>query len=191
MIVINTQALILTLFLFVLILLIWNYLVMFIDTRNESEYRDLMEQQTVLVSKIIQQQSSIIPTIGKLRYFPDKSGFFVVLNYEGKILVHGDYQGNVQDLTNIPFEFPITDITEMARHGGGYIRYNYKGYIYQSFVCSLSNSPYIVCSGLFIDVYHTEKRKKEWKRRDKILFKRPKHTPNRPQQILPIPNIPK
>ncbi len=161
-------------FILLLFIIIYNYLRSIIDARNESEYRDIIEYQTTLLGHILAENPNVLPTISKLRFFPDKSGFFIVLNYEGKILSHGDYKGEIKDSTTVPFQLPTREMVEIAKNGGGYIRYNYKGYIYQSFVYSLPTSPYIVCSGLFTDIHHIEKRRNQWKRVDKVLFKQPR-----------------
>jgi len=158
-------------FIFVLfLLLMWNYITNMIHTRNESEYKDITEYQTMLVANLLTKHPVILPSIGKLRYFPDNSGFFMVLNLEGKILVHGNYDGDVSNAEKLPFNVPTKEIVEVAKEGGGYIRYNYKGYIYQTFVYLAPNSPYIVCSGLYVDTQHIQARKR-WKRFDKLMLK--------------------
>lgn len=158
-------------FIFVLfLLLMWIYITNIINIRNESEYKDIVEYQTMLVANLLTKHPNILPSIGKLRYFPDNSGFFIVLDIEGKILVHGNYDGDVSNIDQLPFHIPTKEIVEVAKGGGGYIRYNYQGYIYQTFVYLVPNSSYIVCSGLYVDTQHIQARK-QWKRFDKLMLK--------------------
>ena len=154
------------------IILGYGYLKNAIVTRNEAEYRDIMEYQTMLVAALVEQSPAIIPSISKIRYFPDKSGFFTVLNFQGKLLCHGDYDGNL-DEKSLPFNFPVNEIVELAKNGGGYIRYNYKGFIYESFVYVYPDSSYIICSGIYNDLQHIQNRMSTWKRVDKTLLKLP------------------
>jgi hypothetical protein len=149
--------------------LIWVYCKNAIATRNEAEYRDIVEYQTMLAAALISQHPSLIPDFQKVRYFPDQSGFFVVLDFTGKVLCHGDYDGDIDQ--PLPFNLPINSILETARNGGGYVRYNYKGHIYESFVYVYPGSSYIVCSGLFIDIHHIQKRLDTWTRVDRTLLK--------------------
>ena len=146
------------------------YIINIITTRNESEYKDIVEYQTMLVANILTQNPSILSSIGKLRYFPDKSGFFIILDYSGKILVNGDYDGDLAG--PLPFDLPTANIVDTAKQGGGYIIFNYKGNIFQLFIYSIPSSPYIVCSGIFTDVYHIDHRQNTWKRKDRILPKK-------------------
>ena len=157
---------------FVMLSLLVVYMRHMFTVRNESEYRDIVEYQTMLVAAMLAAQPNLLPTVGKLRYFPDQSGFFIVLDYTGKILVHGDYDGKLDSEQHLPFIIPVNDMVETAKNGGGYIRYNYKGHIYQSFVYGYPNSPYIVTSGLFSDLHHVTKRK-EWKRVDRTVIRNP------------------
>ena len=159
----------------VLLILLRLYISNVMTIRNESEYKDIVEYQTMLLSDILTDNPSILPSIGKLRYFPDKSGFFIVLDYLGKILVHGDFSGDLNG--TLPFDLPVTSITDIAKQGGGYVRFNYKGNIFQLFVYSTpSSSPYIVCSGMNTDVHHIDFRQKMWKRQDRFLMKKSRVT---------------
>jgi hypothetical protein len=130
----------------------------------------------MLVANLITQHPDLIPTVGKVRYFPDRSGFFIVLGFDGKVLVHGDYEGSIETTPpkQLPFELPINEIITIAKQGGGYLKMNYKGYIYQMFIYSVLNSPYIVCSGLYIDTYHIKQRRTQWKRMEKTIMKKKK-----------------
>ena len=169
--------------LFVLfLLLMFVYCKNFISTRNESEYKDIVELQTMLVADLLNADNGILNSIGKLRYFPDKSGFFFVLDFSGKLLVHGDYDGDISVESNLPFSIPTKEIVEIAKQGGGHLVFNYKGHVYQSFIYSSSSassslssssspSPYIVCSGLYTDADHIQARS-HWRRLDKTMLKR-------------------
>ena len=161
---------------FVLIVfLLYHYFKYLTILRNESEYRDLVEYQTLLTAALLFKNPSILSTLDQIRYFPDQSGFFIVLNFDGKVLSHGDYAGDVKldnDDGVIPFHLPVASIIETAKNGGGYVKYNYKGHIYDSFVYNYVGSPYIVCSGLYSDPQHIESRVHQWKRVDKSLLKR-------------------
>jgi hypothetical protein len=154
----------------IIIILLFVYIRHILTLRNESEYRDIVEYQTMLVAAMLAHNPSLLSMIGKIRYFPDQSGFFVVLNYSGQILVHGDYDGDLKSENDLPFVIPVGDMVELAKNGGGYVRYNYQGHVYQSFVFAYPNSPYIVCSGLFSDIYHTDKRQR-WKRNDRTVIR--------------------
>jgi hypothetical protein len=154
-----------------IVVLIYNYFRYVTILRNEAEYRDLVEYQTMLTSALLFKNPSILPTLSHVRYFPDQSGFFVVLNFDGNILSHGDYDGNMNEI--LPFNVPVTSIIEIAKNGGGYVKYNYKGYIYDSFVYNYPGSPFIVCSGLYNDPQHIQSRTHLWKRQDKSLLKTP------------------
>ena len=149
--------------------LVWIYCKNAITVRNESEYRDIVEYHTMLAAALISQHPSWIPDFQKVRYFPDQSGFFVVLDFTGKVLCHGDYDGSLEE--TLPFNFPINSLLDTARNGGGYVRYNYKGYIYESFIYVYPGSAYVVCSGLFIDLHHIQQRLDTWKRVDRTLLK--------------------
>jgi hypothetical protein len=149
--------------------LIWSYGKNVIVTRNEAEYRDIVEYQTMLVAALVHKNPKLIPEFQTVRYFPDQSGFFIILDFDGTLLVHGDYSG---DLTQpLPFNWPVTVILDTAKNGGGYIRYNYKGYVYESFIYIYPGSSYIVCSGLFNDHHHIQQRLTQWKRTDRTLLK--------------------
>jgi hypothetical protein len=147
--------------------------------RNEAEYRDIIEYQTLLTAALLFKNPSILPTLDKIRYFPDQSGFFIVLNFDGKVLSHGDFENNDtnNDTNNnnsddiLPFQLPVANIIETAKNGGGYVKFNYRGDVYDSFVYNHSGSPYIVCSGLFSDPQHIESRTSRWKRANKCLLK--------------------
>lgn len=149
--------------------LIWVYCKNTISMRNEAEYRDIVEYQTMLAASLISQEPDWIPKFRKIRYFPDQSGFFIVLDFTGKILCHGDYDGDVTQ--TLPFNFPTSAILDVARNGGGYVRYNYKGFIYESFVYVYPGSSYVVCSGLFMDLHHIQQRLSTWKRVDRTFLK--------------------
>ena len=157
---------------FVLIVfLLYQYFKYLTILRNEAEYRDLVEYQTLLTAALLFKNPSILSTLDQIRYFPDQSGFFIVLNFDGKVLSHGDYDGDVQVDDILPFHLPVANILETAKNGGGYVKYNYKGYIYDSFVYNHVGSPYIVCSGLYNDPQHIESRVNQWKRVNKSLLK--------------------
>jgi hypothetical protein len=161
--------------------LVWSYLKNAIAMRNEAEYRDIVEYQSMLAAALISQNPEIIPSFNKIRYFPDQSGFFVVLDFNGNVLVHGDYSGNLKE--TLPFNLPINSIMDTARNGGGYVRYNYKGHVYESFIYVYPGSPYIVCSGLFIDLEYIQRRLDTWKRVDRTLLKQSsKEQSNRPKR---------
>lgn len=150
----------------VLLRLYWKNLIV---VRNEAEYRDIVEYQTMLVSALLQKHPELLPSLSRLRFFPDQSGFFIVLNYQGQLLSHGDYEG---DLTPpLPFDWPVAEIVALAKAGGGYVKYNYKGFIYESFVHGLASSPFIVCSGLYTDLQHIRTRLDTWQRVDRTLIK--------------------
>jgi len=142
--------------------------------RNEAEYRDIVEYQTMLTSALLFQNPSILSTLNQIRYFPDRSGFFVVLDFDGNVLSHGDYNGKVDE--SLPFNLPITSLIDAAKNGGGYVKYNYKGYIYDSFVYNYPGSSFIVCSGLYNDPEHIQSRVDNWKRVDKSILKTPSST---------------
>jgi hypothetical protein len=165
---------VLTIAIFVLVIILVTLLLVYIRhlycIRNESEYRDIMEYQTMLVAALLHNQPSLLPLIGSIRFFPDQSGFFIVLNYQGKLLAHGDANIPSQPDEELPFFFPSDDIVDIAKSGGGYLRYNYKGHVYQSFIHAHPHSPYIVCSGIFSDTNHINKRN-NWKRSDKTLVR--------------------
>ena len=167
----------LTIIILIFLILMKIYITNIITTRNESEYKDIVEYQTMLTANILSQTPSILSSIKNLRYFPDKSGFFIILNYAGKILVNGDYDGDLNG--PLPFDLPTTNIVDTAKQGGGYIKFNYKGNIFQLFVYSIPSSPYIVCSGMFTDVYHIDHRQNTWRRKDRILTKRGKASQNK------------
>jgi len=149
--------------------IVWSYCKNALATRNEAEYRDIVEYQTLLVAALISQQPALIPQLKTLRYFPDQSGFFVVLDLTGQLLCHGDYDGPLDQ--TLPFHLPVAALVDTARNGGGYVRYNYKGYVYESFAYVYPNSSYVVCSGLFIDVRHIQQRLATWVRVDRTLLK--------------------
>lgn len=164
-------------------ILIWSYLRNAIAMRNEAEYRDIVEYQAMLAAAIISQNPEIIPSFNKVRYFPDQSGFFIVLDFNGNVLVHGDYNGDLKE--PLPFNLPLSAIIDAARNGGGYVRYNYKGHVYESFIYVYPGSSYIVCSGLFIDLEYIQKRLETWKRVDRTLFKQSqKDQSNRPRRKI-------
>lgn len=147
-----------------IIILISLYIHSIVNVRNESEYRDVVEYQTTLVGNLLLLQPTLLPSLGRIRYFPDQSGFFVVIDYEGKILANGDpASASAQS-------FPVQDIIQLAKNGGGYLRHNYRGELYQTFVYANPQSPYIVCSGLFVDSSQMNRRTK-WRRTTKMMCK--------------------
>lgn len=137
-----------------------------ISMRNEAEYRDIVEYQTMLVAAMIKQNPSIVSSVGNLRYFPDNSGFFIVLDLNGKVVTHGDEEDESS------FNLPASDILTIAKEGGGYIRYNYKGNVHDLFIYFYPGSKYIVCSGLFIDNQNINRRLSQWKRYDRTILKK-------------------
>lgn len=154
-----------------LVLLLWTYGKTLIISRNEAEYRDIVEYQTMLASALLQQVPEAVPALARIRYFPDRSGFFLVLDFQGQVLCHGDYDGKLQG--DLPFHIPVAEMVTLARSGGGYVKYNYKGFIYESFVYASPDSPFIVCSGLFNDLQHIQDRYANWQRVDKTILKVP------------------
>ena len=85
---------------------------------------------------------------------------------------------------NFDLKITLQDI-EIAKNGGGYVKYNYKGYIYESFVYNFEGSPYIVCSGLFNDPKHIQNRAEMWKRTDRTLLKNAnQNQSNTPKKII-------
>ena len=154
----------------IVVLLLYLYLKYIIVLRNEAEYRDIVEYQTLLTAALLHNTPEILSTLDKIRYFPDQSGFFIVLNFEGEVVSHGDVDSS-SDASPTTFQLPVATIIETAKNGGGYVKYNYKGFIYDSFVYNHVGSPYIVCSGIYNDSQHIESRVDRWKRIDKCLLK--------------------
>ena len=134
--------------------------------RNEAEYRDIIEYQTMLVAALLEQHPDLLETLQTIRYFPDQSGFFTVLNFEGIIVS--------QIAQNSNLNLPIEVIIETARKGGGYVKYNSQGNIYDSFVYTYPGGKYVVCSGLFNNPHNIHTREQTWKQTDKSLLKIPK-----------------
>ena len=167
---IDSQYFYLGIIVIIFFILVRSYVLNIITTRNESEYKDILEYQTMLMANLLAQNPVILPTIGKIRFFPDQSGFFIVFDYSGKMLIHGDYHGDLNG--PLPFEIPASQIVELAQQGGGYLKFNYKGSIFQLFVYSIPSSTYIVCAGIFTDPYHVDHRHCTWKRKDRILAKK-------------------
>jgi len=165
------QNILIILLVVLFIFLVRTYILHMIDIRNESEYKDIVEYETMLVSSLISANPEFIPTIGQIRYFPDKSGFFVVLNMSGKLLVHGDYEGDLSTPSSLPFALNIPEIVDIARNGGGYLKHNYKGYMFHSFIYASPGSSYIVMSGMYMDTDHIARRH-EWKRVNKLIGKK-------------------
>jgi hypothetical protein len=139
-----------------------------IAIRNESEYRDIVEHQVMLMSALIKQNPELIKRIENIRYFRDHSGFFIVLDTTGKIVAHGDRESTEESTLNLP----INDILNIAKEGNGYIKYNHRGHIHELFVYICPGSKYIVCSGLFIDNHHVNRRLLNWKRVDRTILKK-------------------
>lgn len=137
-----------------------------IAMRNEAEYRDIVEYQTMLLAAMIKQNAELVKSAGNLRYFPDSSGFFMVLDLDGKVVAHGD------DEDENSFNLPISEILTVAKEGGGYVRYNYKGNVHDLFIYLYPGSKYIVCSGLFVDNQNITRRLSKWKRYDRTILKK-------------------
>lgn len=157
----------------VLVILLKLFFENVITIRNESEYHNIVEHQTTLVADILKENPNILPTIKKLRYFPDKSGYFIVLDFSGKILIHGEYDGDLNG--SLPFELPVKSIIEIAKNGGGYLKFNYMGFLCKLFVYAAPNSSFIICSGIYTDAEHINDRIQMWKRQNKILPKKCRH----------------
>lgn len=172
----NIEQWILLIIIIILFLLLCKvYIANLIELRNESEYRDIVEYEVMLAAQLLSVDPKLLNTLGKIRFFPDNSGFFIVIDFNGSLLVHGDYNGNLSDTSKLPFELPVKDIIDTAKQGGGYIRYNYRGNLYQSFIYPVPDSNMILSSGLIIDSAFIKKRQ-QWKRYDKTMMKRNKET---------------
>lgn len=147
--------------------------------RNESEYQHIVEYQTMLLSALISQESStqsLLTTIPKIRFFPDQSGSFVILNTGGKILTQ----------TQSTYYYPVQRIVELAQSGGGWIRFSVDGSPFDCFVHHLANTDLIVCSGLYADASDIESRS-NWKRAKRYLLKentKPRAPMKTPQQSV-------
>lgn len=162
------------LFVFSLLLmfLLFHYFKHMSMLRNEAEYRDVVEYQTMLIAALLVKNPGILATLNQIRYFPDQSGFFVVYDVQGKLLTHGDFNCDISAINdNLSLNMPTSQILEVAKNGGGYVQYNYKGYVYDTFVYNYTGSPYIVCSGLYNDPQHIQYRMDKWKRSNKSLLK--------------------
>jgi hypothetical protein len=167
----NTEWWLVVLLAVIVVVLLVAYTQHLCAMRNESEYRDIMEYQTMLVAALLKEQPSLLKTISQIRYFPDQSGFFIVLDYDNKLLAHGDYHG---DLTQkVPFDLPAKDLVDLAKQGGGYMRLNYRGHLYDFFVYAYANSPFVVVSGLSVDSHHVANRC-NWKRVQRTLMRKAK-----------------
>lgn len=141
--------------------------------RDESECRDIMESEVILLSKILSKNSSLdmIKIISKLHYFPDDSGSFFVMDYQGKLWCHSEHDHvGPTDLTqshNLSFHLPHEDIIRVARQGGGYVRYEWHGRQKLTFVHPVANTPYIVGSGLCVDS-DSQLRRRVWNVKQKL-----------------------
>ena len=153
-----------------LLLACWFYARLLSDIRDESECKDIVEAQTHLASQMLAQQPKreTIQAIKNLRYMPDKSGYFYVLDYTGHMYCHGEsgIEGKY-DMTSptcpLPFSKPVKDIVAVARKGGGFLKYNWKGGQKSTYVCPVAGSNLIICSGLMTDT-ESVKRRKRWKK---------------------------
>jgi hypothetical protein len=133
--------------------------------RNEAEYRDIIEYQTMLIAALLDQHPDLLNTLHTIRYFPDQSGYFTILNFDGKIV------SQIPECSNS--SLPVDIIIETARRGGGYVKYNNQGNIYDCFAYSYPGSKYIVCSGIFNNPHNIQTREHKWKQIDKSLLKTP------------------
>lgn len=135
-----------------------------VELRNESEFKDIVEYQVRLAVQLLSENPQIISSLSKVRFFPDRSGSLIVLDYNGKLLTDGSDLGLTDHET-------VKKIVQVAKHGGGYVRYFHGGGIFNAFILPVPNQNQIVMSGLFIDKDHILNRK-QWRRCDQPMIKK-------------------
>lgn len=152
--------------------------------RDESEYKDLLESQVRLVAQIMSdkqnQTPAFIKTVSQLKFFPDQSGSFFIIDFQGNLYCNGDDEFcGVVDLTkpnDLHYQYPYQDIIQAARDGGGYIKFNWKGMQFLAFIQNIPSSNLIIGSGLFTDSSSCKRRKK-WNIKQRI---KPRQVVNSP-----------
>lgn len=156
----------------------WYMICEFKHIRDESEYKDIMETEVSLLAQVLAQasdQKQMIDIVTNLKYFPDGSGRFFILDYEGNLYCHGEsgFCGriNLRDQSNsLPFNVPHEDIVSIARDGGGYIKYDYYGVQHLAFIQPVPNTKLIVGSSLGVD-HNSKMTRKLWKLDQKLKSK--------------------
>ena len=149
-----------------LVLLSWIYVKDLIRIRNENEYKNVVEVHAEFLAKLLVADPNLIHCLEEnselLRFLPDGSGFLVVLDDTGKTLFHGNPDGCT---------LPSAEVLETAKLGGGYLRHAHHGRLFQCYVCVIPGSPFVVCSGLFMDT-ETVKERCDWKQKHQTLSSR-------------------
>lgn len=116
-------------------------------------------------------QKEALQRIEKLKF--DHDGYFVILEYTGKIILHGinnDLVGkNIVDMQGIDGKAVLGKIQQAARNKGGFIQYRwYKQNAHQqsdkiSYVVSIPEWNWVILAGSFLDDLHihVDSRKKQ------------------------------
>lgn len=145
--------------------------------RNESEYMDIIEYQTMSMSALLSQSDptlnsstkSLLNSISNIRFFPDLSGKFYIFDMNGKI-----WDIKSQNFISDP-SLPTSSIVKIITDGntGGYIRFIKDGLAFRMFVYGVKindKNTFIVGSGLYIDQQHIDERN-NWSRKQKTIYK--------------------
>lgn len=140
---------------------VWYWVRGTLEARNECECKDIMECQAEQLAGILKHHNSesLFKTISSLRFLPDKSGYFVIMDYEGTIYAHGGLEWSGKEKT-LPICFPTSDIVNVAKNGGGYVKYEHEGRQNTMYIVGVPEQRIIVCSNLPTDSQSVRKRQR-------------------------------
>jgi len=146
------------------LLSLWFWVDHTLELRNECECKDLMECQTNQLATILSNNSSdqLYKTISTMRFFPDDSGSYFVMDYNGTI--YADSELGIcekKDVKEVPVHRPFTKIVDLAKKGGGYVKYEWKGRQKTAYVKPVPEQNLLLCSSMYTD-WHSIKKRRKW-----------------------------
>ncbi|HUU40637.1 MAG TPA: cache domain-containing protein [Desulfatiglandales bacterium] len=99
--------------------------------------------------------------IGPIRFYPDKSGYFYVYNYDCVNTAHATQDElvgkNLQEYKDCKGKFVIRELAEAARQGGGFVDYFWvkpglKGEHKKiGYVEPIPNTEYFIGTGVYVE----------------------------------------
>lgn len=173
----NYNVLIFFIIVIIMIFAAWYWFDTLFGIRNESECKNIMEWQTDQIANIISNSNyvnDLFETIRRLRFLPDNSGFYFILDYSGNLYCYGkdNWYGKLNvNKTNLPVSIPFQEIIEKAKKGGGYVKYGWKGRQKSCYISPCKGKSFITCGTIFTDKKSIQQRRK-WALHQKGFIKR-------------------